>query len=61
MEGCDSLESEMADLEGFQCVSPGAIDQDDEDEVEELQNRCLIRLHGVMMSSLAVNNCYSIV
>ena len=42
MEGCDSLELEMADLEGFQCVSPSAIDQDDEDEVEELRNRWLI-------------------
>ena len=60
MEGCDSLELEMADLEGFQCVSPSAIDQDDEDEVEELRNRCLICLHGLMMwSSLAVNNYYS--
>ncbi|CAL8346539.1 unnamed protein product [Lota lota] len=38
MEGCDSLDSEMADLEGIQCESPSAIDQDDEDEVEELRN-----------------------
>lgn len=40
MEVCESLDSEMADLQGYQCESPGAVDQDDDEDVEELQNRC---------------------
>lgn len=42
MEGCESLDSEVAELKEFQCGAPEAIDQDDEDEMEELQNRCFI-------------------
>lgn len=40
MEECESLDSEMTDLQEFQCEASEAISQDDEDEVEELQNRC---------------------
>ncbi|KAF7660156.1 hypothetical protein LDENG_00286910 [Lucifuga dentata] len=38
MEECESLDSEMAELKEFQCEGTEAIDQDDEDELEELQN-----------------------
>lgn len=40
MEECESLDSEMTDLQEFQCDASETISQDDEDEVEELQNRC---------------------
>lgn len=42
MEECESLDSEMTELQELQCESPEATGQDDEDEVEELRNRCLI-------------------
>ncbi|XP_076007241.1 cardiomyopathy-associated protein 5 [Genypterus blacodes] len=38
MEECESLGSEVGELNEFQCEAPEEIDQDDEDEVEELQN-----------------------
>ncbi|XP_070759932.1 cardiomyopathy-associated protein 5 [Enoplosus armatus] len=38
MEECESLDSEMTELQEFQCEASEAISQDDEDEVEELQN-----------------------
>lgn len=41
MEECESLESEMTELQEFEGEASEAISQDDEDEVEELQNRCL--------------------
>lgn len=48
MEAYESLDSEMADLQGYQCESPGAVDQDDdEDEMEELRNRCFVCLRGL--------------
>lgn len=37
MEECENLDSEMQE---FQCEASETISQDDEDEVEELQNRC---------------------
>ncbi len=40
MEECESLDSEITELQGFQCEASEAISQDDEDEVEELHNRC---------------------
>ena len=40
MEECESLDSEMTDLQEFQCDASETVSQDDEDEVEELQNRC---------------------
>lgn len=40
MEECDSVESEVTELQELQCESPEAIALDDEDEVEELHNRC---------------------
>lgn len=40
MEECESLDSEMTELQQFHCEASEAISQDDEDEVEELQNRC---------------------
>lgn len=40
MEECESLDSEMTELPEFPCDASEAISQDDEDEVEELQNRC---------------------
>lgn len=46
MEECESLDSEMTELQEFQCGASDTISQDDEDEVEELQNRCLIHLSG---------------
>ncbi|XP_056135478.1 cardiomyopathy-associated protein 5 [Lampris incognitus] len=38
MEECESLDTEMTELQEFQCGSPQAVGQDDEDEVEELHN-----------------------
>ncbi|XP_062308064.1 cardiomyopathy-associated protein 5 isoform X3 [Osmerus eperlanus] len=38
MEECDSVESEVTELQELQCESPEAIALDDEDEVEELHN-----------------------
>ncbi|XP_023145652.2 cardiomyopathy-associated protein 5 [Amphiprion ocellaris] len=38
MEECESLDTEMTELQEFQCETSDAISQDDEDEVEELQN-----------------------
>ncbi|XP_029915141.1 cardiomyopathy-associated protein 5 [Myripristis murdjan] len=38
MEECESLDSEMTELQEFQSEAPGAVGQDDEDEVEELRN-----------------------
>ncbi|TMS03168.1 hypothetical protein E3U43_000057 [Larimichthys crocea] len=38
MEQCESLDSEMTDLQECQSEMSEAISQDDEDEVEELQN-----------------------
>ncbi|XP_076586665.1 cardiomyopathy-associated protein 5 [Chaetodon auriga] len=38
MEECESLDSEMTELQEFHCEASEAISQDDEDEVEELQN-----------------------
>ncbi|GLD70704.1 cardiomyopathy-associated protein 5-like protein, partial [Lates japonicus] len=38
MEECESLDSEMTELQEFQCETSEAISQDDEDEVEELRN-----------------------
>lgn len=46
MEECESLDTEMTDLQEFECGPSDSISQDDEDEVEELHNRCLIRLSG---------------
>lgn len=43
MEQCESLDSEMTDLQECQSEMSEAISQDDEDEVEELQNRCFIQ------------------
>lgn len=40
MEECESLDSEMTELREFQHGASETISQDDEDEVEELQNRC---------------------
>lgn len=40
MEQCESLDAEMTELRDFQCEASDAISQDDEDEVQELQNRC---------------------
>lgn len=40
MEECESLDSEMTELPEFQHGPSETISQDDEDEVEELQNRC---------------------
>lgn len=40
MEECENLDSETTELQDFQCESSEIISQDDEDEVEELQNRC---------------------
>lgn len=39
MDECESLDSEMTELQEFQSEGE-AMSQDDEDEVEELQNRC---------------------
>lgn len=36
MEECESVD----ELQEFHCEASEAISQDDEDEVEELQNRC---------------------
>lgn len=44
MEECESLDSEMTELQGFQHGSSETMSQDDEDEVEELQNRCFTHL-----------------
>lgn len=44
MEECQSLDSEMTELQGFQRGSSETMSQDDEDEVEELQNRCFTLL-----------------
>ncbi|XP_051277510.1 cardiomyopathy-associated protein 5 [Dicentrarchus labrax] len=38
MEECASLDSEMTELQEFECEASEAISQDDEDEVEELRN-----------------------
>ncbi|XP_018524044.1 cardiomyopathy-associated protein 5 isoform X1 [Lates calcarifer] len=38
MEECESLDSEMTELQEFQCETSEAASQDDEDEVEELRN-----------------------
>lgn len=40
MEECESLYSEMTEFQEFQCEASDVMSQDDEDEVEELQNRC---------------------
>ncbi len=40
MEECESLDSEITELQEYQCEASEAISQDDEDEVEELHNRC---------------------
>ena len=40
MEGCGSLDSEMTELHEFQCEASETNSQDDQDELEELQNRC---------------------
>lgn len=40
MEGCESVGSEVTELQEFQCEASDVISQDDEDELEELQNRC---------------------
>lgn len=40
MEECENLDSETTELQDFQCESSEILSQDDEDEVEELQNRC---------------------
>lgn len=44
MEECESLDSEMTELQGFQQGSSETMSQDDEDELEELQNRCSTHL-----------------
>lgn len=44
MEECESLDSEMTELQGFQHGSSETLSQDDEDELEELQNRCSTNL-----------------
>ncbi|XP_068616874.1 cardiomyopathy-associated protein 5 [Brachionichthys hirsutus] len=38
MEECESLDSEMTELQGLQCEASETISQDDEDELEELHN-----------------------
>lgn len=40
MDECESLDSEMTELQEFQSEVSEAMSQDDEDEMEELQNRC---------------------
>lgn len=44
MEECESLDSEMTELQGFPHGSSETLSQDDEDELEELQNRCSTHL-----------------
>lgn len=39
MDECESLYSEMTELQEFQCEASDVMSQDDEDELEELQNR----------------------
>lgn len=39
MDECESLYSEMMELQEFQCEASDVMSQDDEDELEELQNR----------------------
>ena len=46
MEEYESLDADMTELQDFQCGPSDSISQDDEDEVEELHNRCLIHLSG---------------
>lgn len=41
MEECEGLDSEMTELQELQCEASEDVSQDDEDEVEELHNRCL--------------------
>lgn len=42
MEECESLDPDMTELQESQSDALEAVSQDDEDEVEELQNRCFI-------------------
>lgn len=44
MEECENLDSEMTELHRFQHGSSETVSQDDEDEEEELQNRCSTHL-----------------
>lgn len=48
MEECERLDSERTELTEFQCEASDVISQEDEeeDEVEELQNRCLTHPTG---------------
>lgn len=43
MDECESLYSEMTELQEFQCEASDVMSQDDEDELEELQNRCFLK------------------
>lgn len=52
MEGCEGLDSEMTELLEFQSDASEAISQDDEDELEELQNRCFTLLSGSYIHSI---------
>ncbi|XP_044052677.1 cardiomyopathy-associated protein 5 isoform X2 [Siniperca chuatsi] len=65
MEECESLDSEMTDLQEFQCEASEAISQDDEDEVEELQNslREVVQDHSVKpkLQCLMVDPSFSMV
>lgn len=40
MDECESLDSEVVELQEFQSELSEAVSQDDEDELEELQKRC---------------------
>lgn len=53
MEECESLDSEMTELQEFQCETSEAASQDDEDEVEELRNRCFTHSSGHTLNNLS--------
>lgn len=57
MEECEGLDPEVNELQVFS----ETVSQDDEDEVEELQNRCLLDGSGLIgITYVSLCACYSL-